>query len=70
MEIKERINKTMVELSVKIKNIESEWFIISSSAMILSEIKLDNTFDIDILTKVKGFNEFQKALYKYIEVNT
>ena len=69
MEIKERIIITLTEVADRFQKIESEWCIIGSSAMILSGIKLDNTFDIDILTTDKGSDELQKSLHEYMVVN-
>ena len=69
MEIKERIIITLTEVADRFQKIESKWCIIGSSAMILSGIKLDNTFDIDILTTDKGSDELQKSLHEYMVVN-
>ena len=67
MEIKERIIQTLIEIADKFQKIESEWCIIGSSAMILSDINLQDTSDIDILTTKAGSNELQHLLREYME---
>lgn len=67
MEMKERIIKTLVEVADALQNITSEWYIIGSSAMILSDIEIGKTFDIDILTTHRGSDEIQQLLSRYQE---
>lgn len=68
MEIKERIIQTLIEVADKFQKVKSEWYIIGSSAMILSDIRLGETSDIDILTTHAGSDELQHSLREYMEV--
>lgn len=67
MKIKEKIIQTLAEVADKLQDIKSEWYIIGSSAMILSGIGINETSDIDILTTVEGADELQQALREYME---
>lgn len=69
MESKEIIIKTLTELSDKLQDIRSDWYIIGASAIIMSDIKIGKTSDIDILTTKEGANEWRVALQEYMEIN-
>ena len=69
MKIKDKIIQSLIDLEDKLLNIKSDWFIIGSSAMILSGIRIENTSDIDILTTNEGSDEFQDSLREYMEIN-
>ena len=49
MNIKEKIHFTLNEAYPSLKNVKDDYFIIGSSALILSGIEIKNTHDIDIL---------------------
>lgn len=69
MESKEIIIKTLTELSDKLQDIRSDWYIIGASAIIMSDIKIGKTSDIDILTTKEGAKEWRIALQEYMEIN-
>lgn len=69
MESKEIIIKTLTELSDKLQDIKSDWYIIGASAIIMSDIKIGKTSDIDILTTKEGADEWRIALQEYMELN-
>lgn len=57
-----------MEVGDKLQEIKDEWCIIGSSALILSDVSNEETFDIDILTTKVGSDNFQRSLKEYIEV--
>ena len=69
MRIEEKIIHTLLEVEDKLQKVKPEWYIIGSSAMILSGIKIAETSDIDILTTTQGADEFQEHMQKYMEIN-
>lgn len=68
MDIKEKIIKTLTEVADQLQDIKSEWYVIGASAMILSDIAIGETSDIDILTTDIGSEELQHSLREYMEV--
>ena len=50
MDIKDKITQTLIGITAQLQEINSEFYIIGASAMILSNIEIGETSDIDILT--------------------
>ena len=68
MKIKDKITQTLASIAIELQEISSEFYIIGASAMILSEIEIGETFDIDILTTEANSLKLQQLLSRYIEV--
>lgn len=68
MKIKEKITETIASISSELQEITPEFYIIGASAMILSDIKIGETSDIDILTTEENSFKLQHLLNKYIEI--
>lgn len=66
MEIREKIIRTLMEVADKLQ-IKSDWYIIGASAMILSDVRVGETSDIDIITTNIGSDELQNSLSEYRE---
>jgi hypothetical protein len=65
--IKKEIIQTLSFVSSELNEIASESFIIGASAMILSDIEIGNTSDIDILTTVEGSDKLQTSLRRFMK---
>lgn len=68
MKIKDKITQTLASIAIELQEISSEFYIIGASAMILSEVEIGETFDIDILTTEANSLKLQQLLSRYIEV--
>ena len=68
MNIEERINKTLLSIATELQVIDSEFYVIGASAMILSGIKIGETSDIDILTTEVNASKLQHSLKAYMEI--
>lgn len=68
MNIKEKINQTLLSIATELQVINSEFFIIGASAMILSGIEIGETSDIDILTTEVNAYKLQHSLKAYMEI--
>lgn len=68
MNIKEKINKTLLSIAAELQVINSEFYVIGASAMILSDIEIGETSDIDILTTELNASKLQHLLKVYMEV--
>ena len=68
MNIEERINKTLLSIATELQMIDSEFYVIGASAMILSGIKIGETSDIDILTTEMNSLKLQCSLKAYMEI--
>ena len=68
MNIEERINKTLLSIATELQMIDSEFYVIGASAMILSGIKIGETSDIDILTTEVNASKLQHSLKVYMEI--
>ena len=68
MNIEERINKTLLSIATELQMIDSEFYVIGGSAMILSGIKIGETSDIDILTTEVNASKLQHSLKVYMEI--
>lgn len=68
MNIKDKINQTLIGIATQLQEINSEFYIIGASAMILSNIEIGETSDIDILTTEKNASKLQHLLKAYMEV--
>ncbi len=69
MNIKDKISQTLVSIATKLQEINSEFFVIGASAMILSDIEIGETSDIDILTTEVNAYKLQRLLKVYMEIN-
>lgn len=67
MEIKDRIKETLSGVADKLRRVESEWYIIGASALILMDVEVGETGDIDILTTSQGSMELQNLLREQID---
>lgn len=68
MKIKDRINGTLTSITAELQGINSEFYVIGASAMILSGIEIGETSDIDILTTEMHASKLQHLLKAYMEV--
>jgi len=68
MNIKDRINQTLISIAAGLQEINSEFCIIGASAMILSGIEIGETSDIDLLTTDMNASKLQHLLKAYMEV--
>ena len=68
MKIRDKITLTLASIAVELQGINSEFYIIGASAMILSDIEIGETSDIDILTTAANSIKLQQLLSRYIEV--
>lgn len=68
MDIKDKINQTLIGIATQLQEINPEFYIIGASAMILSNIKIGETSDIDILTTEMNASKLQHLLKAYMEV--
>lgn len=68
MKIKEKIIQSIASITNELHEIAPEFYIIGASAMILSDIEIGETSDIDILTTEANSTKLQHLLNKYIEV--
>ncbi|MDD3039934.1 hypothetical protein [Bacteroides sp.] len=68
MNIKDKINQTLIGIATQLQEINSEFYIIGASAMILSNIEIGETSDIDILTTEMNASKLQHLLKVYMEV--
>ena len=50
MNIKEKIETLLAEISPVLETLKDEWFIIGASALILSDVTISDTKDLDLLT--------------------
>ena len=69
MDIKDKITQTLIGITAQLQEISSEFYIIGASAMILSNIKIGETSDIDILTTEMNASKLQYLLKAYMEVS-
>ena len=63
--MKNKIISTLTEITSALSQLEDEFFVIGSAALLLSNIEIGETQDIDILTSTKDSNKLQQ-LYKNI----
>lgn len=68
MDIKDKINQTLIGIATQLQEINPEFYIIGASAMILSNIEIGETSDIDILTTEMNASKLQHLLKTYMEV--
>ena len=68
MNIKEKINQTLLSIAAELQEINPEFYVIGASAMILSGIEIGETSDIDILTTEVNASKLQHLLKMYMEV--
>ena len=68
MDIKDKINQTLIGIATQLQEIKSEFYIIGASAMILSNVEIGETSDIDILTTEMNASKLQYLLKAYMEV--
>lgn len=68
MDIKDKINQTLIGIATQLQEINPEFYIIGASAMILSNIEIGETSDIDILTTEMNASKLQHLLKAYMEV--
>ena len=68
MKIKEKITQAITSIFNELKEITPEFYIIGASAMILSDIEIGETSDIDILTTEANSSKLQHLLNRYIEI--
>lgn len=68
MDIKDKINQTLIGIAAQLQEINSEFYIIGASAMILSNVEIGETSDIDILTTEMNASKLQYLLKAYMEV--
>ena len=59
MDIKDKITQTLIGITAQLQEINSEFYIIGASAMILSNIEIGETSDIDILTTEMNASKLQ-----------
>lgn len=65
MTIKEKIIRTLHEASFGLQQLKDDFFIIGSAALILSDISIENTQDIDIITSKKDAELLKKIWASY-----
>lgn len=65
MHIKERIVHTLSSIEPQLLHLTADWCVIGAAAMILSDIDVGETTDIDILTTATGSEELQHLLRAY-----
>ena len=68
MKIKDKIIQTLTSITNELHEITPEFFIIGASAMILSDIEIGETSDIDILTTEENSLKLQHLLSRYMEM--
>lgn len=68
MKIKEKITQAIASISNELHEITPEFYIIGASAMILSDIEIGETSDIDILTTEANSSKLQHLLNRHIEI--
>lgn len=68
MKIKEKITQAIASISNELQKITPEFYIIGASAMILSDIEIGETLDIDILTTEANSSKLQHLLNRYMEI--
>lgn len=69
MNIRDKINQTLVSIATELQEINSEFYVIGASAMIMSDIEIGETSDIDILTSEVNAYKLQDLLKVYMEIN-
>lgn len=68
MNIKDKIDQTLLSIATQLQEINQEFYIIGAAAMILSDIEIGETSDIDILTTDVNASRLQYLLKVYMEV--
>ena len=68
MNIKDKINQTLLSIATELQEIDPEFYVIGASAMILSGIEIGETSDIDILTTEENATKLQHLLKVYMEI--
>lgn len=68
MNIKEKINQSLLSIAAELQLINPEFYVIGASAMILSGIEIGETSDIDILTTEVNASKLRHLLKVYMEV--
>lgn len=64
MNINEKIYSVIKKAYPDLKNLQDDYFVIGSCALILSGVKIENTSDIDIVTSNKNANYLKKIWEK------
>ena len=68
MKIKDKIVQTLASMTAELLEIGPDFYIIGASAMILSDIEIGETSDIDILTTEMNSLKLQCSLKAYMEI--
>ena len=68
MNIKDKITQTLLSITAELQEIDSAFYVIGASAMILSDIEIGDTSDIDILTTDVNASKLQQLLKVYMEI--
>lgn len=68
MHIKSRIIQSFLNITDAFKEVQEESFIIGASALILLDIQIGTTSDIDILTSSKGAEKLKASLKEFMEI--
>ena len=69
MKIKDKIVQTLASMTAELLEIGPDFYIIGASAMILSDIEIGETSDIDILTTEMNSLKLQCSLKAYIDAH-
>ena len=68
MKIKDKITQSLASITVELQEISPDFYVIGASAMILSDIEIGETSDIDILTTEMNSLKLQCSLKAYMEI--
>ena len=61
MNLSDKIYSVLKEAYPVLKTLEDDWFIIGTSGLVLADVKLEKTSDIDILTSVRDAQKLKSA---------
>lgn len=67
--MKEQIIATLLSIADELLQIPGEYYLIGGSALLLMDVEIGNTTDIDLFTNRAGAKTLQRLLANYQEVN-